>query len=84
MTTDYDSDETQTDEAPPMSLGNLPGHAALSPLLKSSQEDAVVFFDSWSPVAVWICTRKRDGAAAEVCRFDGGLEDDGAGGSRSG
>ena len=33
------------------------------------------FFDSWYPVAVWICTRKRDGAAAEVCRFDA-LDDD--------
>ena len=29
MTTDYDSDETQTDEAPPMSLGNLPSELLL-------------------------------------------------------
>ena len=35
------------------------------------------FFRSWRPVAVLICTRKRDGAAAEVCRFDGLMEEDG-------
>ena len=35
------------------------------------------FFRSWSPVAVLICTRKRDGAAAELCRWDGLLESDG-------
>jgi hypothetical protein len=56
---------------------DAPGHATLSPHLKRSQEDAVVFFDSWSPVAVWICTRKRDGAAAEVCRFNGLDDEDG-------
>ena len=61
-------------------------HAALSPHLKESQNYAVdnyfeadwdEFFDSWSPVAVLICTRKRDGAAAEVCRWDGLLAEDG-------
>ena len=53
-----------------------PGHATLSPHLKRSQSsDEFEFFDSWYPVAVWICTRKRDGAAAEVCRFDA-LDDD--------
>ena len=58
------------------------GHAMLSPHLKRSQEyvkyvgarleaDSGEFKDSWSPVAVLICTRRRDGAAAEVCRFEG-------------
>ena len=52
------------------------GHATLSPHLKRSQySNEFEFFDSWYPVAVWICTRKRDGAAAEVCRFDA-LDDD--------
>ena len=42
---------------------------------RSQSSDEFEFFDSWYPVAVWICTRKRDGAAAEVCRFDD-LDDD--------
>ena len=49
------------------------------PHLKRSQVplsiDSPAFYDTWSPVAVLICTRKRDGAAAEVCRFDG-LDDE--------
>ena len=51
------------------------------PHLKRSQVplsiDFPAFYDTWSPVAVLICTRKRDGAVAEICRFDGLDDEDG-------
>ena len=50
-------------------------HAAISPFLKSSQDvvdidDANAFFRDWSPSAILICTRKRDGKSIKLALFD--------------
>ena len=50
-------------------------HAAISPFLKSSQDvldidGATAFIRDWSPSAILICTRKRDGKSIKLALFD--------------